>query len=395
MANDPDFSAKLAWDPREIRDWLLETGRFSADLHALLQGLGDCLLQAGAPVWRLRLAMRTLHPLMTAVGSAWEREPGRDAWVQSSYGLEQRPAYIGSPMEIVSTTKKPFRRRLAEPLCSDDHPVLHELKARGATDYLGLPLMFSDDRSAIFIVASDAANGLSDADIAAFVRICAVLAPIVEVFRYRDTSAAIAEAYLGKRTGRRVLDGQITRGAIEHIQAAILVSDIRDWTGLNMRLSADDALAKANRYFEVIAEAVDGNSGEILKFIGDGVLAIFPVHGNNADDRTVCANALAAANSALRTTREVNPPLEVSFGIGLHFGEVLYGNIGSTSRLDFTVLGSAVNLASRLEGLCRQMDRKILFSKDVADRLPEPAEALGSAELKGVVGAVEVFGRNA
>ncbi|WP_420414250.1 adenylate/guanylate cyclase domain-containing protein [Roseibium sp.] len=384
MGETPDQPVPLTWDPRVVRDWLLEEGRFSEDLHALTQALGDRLLAAGAPVWRLRLAMRTLHPLMTAIGSAWEREPGGDERVQSPHGLEHRPSYIGSPMESISKTGKPFRRRLTDTLGEEDHRILHELKARGATDYLGMPLRLAGGAGAVFVVTSDAEGGLADADVLAFERVCSAVTPIVEVFRYRDTSAAIAEAYLGKRTGQRVLDGQITRGDIEHIQAAILVSDIRDWTGMNMRLPAEEALACANRYFEVIAEAVESHGGEILKFLGDGVLAVFPTQGGDADDCAVCSNALAAAKAALLRADEIDPPLELKFGIGLHFGDVLYGNIGSATRIDFTVLGSAVNIAARLEGLCRQLDRQVLFTNEVAERLPYSVEALGLVDLKGV-----------
>jgi adenylate cyclase len=162
----------------------------------------------------------------------------------------------------VTETGNPFRRRLDGTLGGDDHRILHELKERGATDYLALPMRFSDGKGAILSMASDADGGLSEADIAAFTRICDVLAPIVEVYRMRHIAAVVAEAYLGQRTGRKVLDGHITRGDIETINAAILVSDIRDWTGLNSRLPADEVLACANRYFEVIAEAVEARGGE-------------------------------------------------------------------------------------------------------------------------------------
>lgn len=391
MSEDTASNEKLSWNPRQIRDWLLAEGRFSEDLHALTQELGNQLLAAGAPVWRLRVAMRTLHPLMTAIGSAWEREPGGEERVQAAHGLELRSSYIGSPMQLITTGKQPFRRRLTGELGDEDHRILHELKVRGATDYLGLPLRFSDDAGAVFVVTSDMDRGFSNADVAAFERVGAALAPIVEVFRFRETSVAIAEAYLGQRTGRRVLDGKITRGDIEHIQAAILVSDIRDWTGLNMRLPAEEALAYANRYFEVIAEAVEANSGEILKFLGDGVLAVFPIEEPNACKQDVCINALTAANSALRLAEELQPPLELDFGIGLHFGEVLYGNIGSPSRIDFTVLGPAVNLAARLEGQCRHLNRRILLSKDVADCLPFAVEELAAVNLKGIGGVMKIF----
>ena len=152
-----------------------------------------------------------------------------------------------------------FRKQLANALSDADHNVLHELKARGGTDYFGIPLRFSDGTLATLVVTTDAAGGFSDPDIGRFTEIASFLAPIVEVFSARRVSLAVAEAYLGSRTGRRVLEGRITRGDIETIDAAILVSDIRDWTGLNSRLSAETALALANSYFEVIAEAVESN----------------------------------------------------------------------------------------------------------------------------------------
>lgn len=390
MCEHETDSRPATWDPGAVRDWLLETGRFRPDLYGLVQGLGEFLRNNGAPVLRLRVSNRTLHPLTTAVSSVWELDPGRRERIETPHGLEKRPSYLGSPMQFVSETGKPFRRRLDETLGEDDHRILHELKERGATDYLALPMQLSDGKGAIYSMASDAAGGLSDEDIAAFNRICDVLAPIVDIYRHRHIAAVVAEAYLGQRTGQKVLDGRITRGDIETINAAILVSDIRDWTGLNTRLPADQALAAANRYFEVIAEAVEARGGEILKFIGDGVLAVFPTD-DRVDDSQVCANALNASMEALAGARQADPPLEVDFGIGLHFGEVAYGNVGSKTRIDFTVLGSAVNIAARLEGLCREFQRPVLFSKAVADRLPEPADRLGEAVLKGMSESNDIF----
>ena len=141
-------------------------------------------------------------------------------------------------------------------------------------------------------------------------------------------------------------------------------------------------MALANRYFEVIAEAVESNGGEILKFIGDGVLAVFPT-GDSSDGAAACERALAAARQALRIADGSTPPLDLSFGMGIHFGEVLYGNIGSTSRIDFTVLGRAVNLAARIEGLSGRLDKPILFSRDVANCLAEPTTLVSEETLKG------------
>lgn len=390
MAEETGSSA-AAWESQTIRDWVLETGRFSPDLHDLVQHLGHRLLAAGAPVWRLRLSMRTLHPLTAATSVVWERDGPQPEQLDTPHGLEGRSSYIGSPMAHVNTTGQPFRKRLTDPLTDDDHLILHELKIRGATDYLALPLRFSDGTGATFIVTSDHKGGFSDRDIAAFTRIGSVLAPIAEVYRSRRISGAVAEAYLGPRTGRQVLDGRITRGDIERIDAAIFVSDIRDWTGLNVRLPADQALSCANRYFEVIAEAVEARGGEILKFIGDGVLAVFPTNDTDLDATMVCANALKAAEEALTSARDADPPLGFDFGIGLHFGEVLYGNVGSKTRIDFTVLGPAVNIAARMEGLCRSYGRPVLFSAALAEKLPGRAQHLGDADLKGLDRPAGIF----
>ena len=341
------------------------------------------MLASGAPLWRLRLSMRTLHPLLAAISSVWERDEGPVKRIETPHGLEGRSGYIGSPLEIMGRTGTAFRKQLAAALSDADHNVLHELKARGGTDYFGIPLRFSDGTSGTLVVTTDAAGGFSDPDIERVTEIASVLAPIVEVFGSRRVSLAVAEAYLGPRTGRRVLEGQITRGDIERIDAAILVSDIRDWTGLNNRLPAEAALALANRYFEVIAEAVESNDGEILKFIGDGVLAVFPTDDGALDGANACSKALAAARRALQLAGEATPKLDLNFGMGVHFGEVLYGNIGSKSRIDFTVLGQAVNTAARIEGLCSRFDRPILFSQEFADQLAEPTTLVAEEILKG------------
>lgn len=392
MSNNARNSALPHWEAAPIIDWLLDEGRLLTDVSEVVHQLGQRLLASGAPLWRLRLSMRTLHPLMTATSSLWERDSNSTQLIESPHGLEGRSGYIGSPLEIISRTRAVFRRRLTDTLSDTDHTVLHDLKARGGTDYFGFPMALSDGTVAILVCTTDVVDGFSVLDINRFTQIASVLAPIVEVFNSRTVSLAVAEAYLGPRTGQRVLDGQITRGHIEKINAAILVSDIRDWTGLNNRIAVESALALANRYFEVIAEAVETNGGEILKLIGDGVLAIFPTDDDTFDAPTVCGRALAAARQAMQIARDSNPPLDLSFGIGMHFGEVLYGNIGSKTRIDFTVLGQAVNIAARIEGLCGKFDKPILFSQEFASRLTEPATLVAEEILKGHDATFNVLG---
>lgn len=236
---------------------------------------------------------------------------------------------------------------------------------------------------AILAYSTDRLTGFKESDIARFKKIASVLAPVAEVFSAKRVSSAVADAYLGPRTGRRVLSGQITRGDIEKIRAAILISDIRDWTGLNTRISAESALALANQYFEIVADAVEQNGGEVLKFVGDSILAIFSMEGVLTDSADVCSRALSAALQAVQTAQNSEPPLALDFGIGMHFGEVHYGNIGSKTRIDFTVMGQAVNTTARIESLCRKFNKSILFSEEFARHLTLPTVQIADEKLTG------------
>lgn len=387
----PNEAEPTVWDAGPIIDWLLEEGRLLPDIYDLTRCLGEKMLAAGAPVWRVRLSMRTLHPLVAAVTAMWERDQAEVRRIQAAHGLEGRSGYIGSPLEIIGRTQAPFRVKLAGVLSERDHSVLHELKAQGGTDYYGVPLFLLDGASANLVFTTDSTPGFSQADLAHFKRIASVLAPITDVYRSRNTSYAVAEAYLGPRTGRRVLDGRITRGDIETIDAAVLVSDIRDWTGLNARLSASETLGLANRYFEIVAEAVEANGGEVLKFLGDGILAVFPTDKDGTDASAACRRALVAARQALANAGNQDPPLDLAFGIGLHFGKVLYGNIGSQTRLDFTVLGQAVNIAARIEGLCAKHGKPVLVSGEFAERVNETLSPVAREVLKGQAGETGLY----
>ena len=387
--SDPTLVPKSSdWQSGPIIKWLLAEGRLLADVNDVVSQLGHELLASGAPVWRLRLSMRTLHPLSAAFCSGGERDEEHTERIETPHGLEGRSGYIGSPLEIINRTGIPFRKRLAGDLEPSDHNVLHDLKSRGGTDYFGLPIKYSNGTMANLVFATDTPGGFADSDLEKVTEVAAVLAPIAEVFSTRQISLAVAEAYLGPRTGRRVLDGQITRGHIDSINAAIMVSDIRDWTGLSSRMATEDTLALANQYFEIIAHAVETNGGEILKLIGDGVLAIFPSDEQDETSRSACKHALSAARTALQT-EDRSPDLH--FGIGLHFGEVLYGNIGSTTRIDFTVLGQAVNIAARIEGFCSQLDTPLLLSREFADQTGETCRVVANEALKGYGGQFEIL----
>lgn len=372
----------LEWNHHAVIAWLMREGRIGADWDGLTTALGQQLVAAGAPIYRVRLSMRTLHPLVGAVSSTWQAGSAAIPQVRSPHGFEHLPAVIGSPIQHVAQTGNAFRKRLEDPLGPEDHVVLHELRADGATDYLACPLPYSDGGRAIGMFTSNRPGGYSDTDVEKLSIVASALSPVVEVMHARQTAVAVAEAYLGLRTGRRVLDGQITRGDIETIEAAILVSDIRGWTRLNRDLPPGQAVARANAYFESLGQAIADHGGEILKFLGDGLLAIFTSDSGGED---ACTRALAAADQA----RHADPG--VDFGTGLHFGQVQYGNVGTDTRLDFTVLGQAVNMAARIESQCGPLDHAILFSEAFAGRLSRPVTQVAHCDLKGLSGRVPVF----
>ena len=368
-------------DALALTEWILTIGRMAGP-QGLVDQLGPRLRAEGVSVMRIRLGMRTTHPLTAALSYIWECVPGPSFLPEAPHGLETRAAYVGSPMDTVHRTMRPLRRRLLEPLGDTDHEVLHELKEQGATDYYALPLEFVQNRRGIMIFVGDDAKGFCDADIALFDAIARATAPVAEAQANYHLATAIATSYLGTRTGQRVLDGQITRGDIETIRAAILVSDIRGWTALNASRPAAEALAVANRYFEVMSDAVENNNGEILKFMGDGVLALFPSDGSPTGEIEACREAVAAAHAARGIA--VLAELTVGFGVGIHVGEVLYGNVGARERLDFTILGQSVNIAARVEAFCGPLDQPVLVSDAVARGIGAGMTHVATEPLKGV-----------
>ena len=374
------------WDLEPVTHWLLSEGRFSDGLDTLSSGLAQSLIAAGVPLWRLRLGIRTLHPLFVALSGTWERDGGQVEIPPAPHGLETRSTYIGSPLEIIQKTGLPFRRDLRADLHPEDHIVLQELKDRGATDYFGTAMRFTGDTRGLLVFVCDHPDGFTDHDIKMFGKLADVLAPTLEVIRLKNLTQAIADAYLGPRSAARVMSGQITRGHVETIRAAILFSDIRGWTAINTRLQPTETIDIANRYFDLLSDAITAHGGEVLKLMGDGLLAIFPEEENTRP----CPNALAAAQQAQANARAADG-FNTPFGIAMHVGDVLYGNVGSARRLDFTVMGAAVNLAARIEQLCARYDRNILFSRAFAEHLDAPYQHVGTEPIKGIDAPQDIF----
>ena len=237
-------------------------------------------------------------------------------------------------------------------------------------------------------------GGFGEDDIAALEAVRLPLARLAEVHALRRVAATLLSTYVGHDAGERILQGRIRRGDIERIDAVILLADLRDFTSLSNRLAGEAVIALLNGYFDAVVPALAAHGGEVLKFMGDGVLGIFPAA---AGPGAACREALAAvaeadaALGALNARRAEDGEPALRYGLALHLGEVLYGNIGSAGRLDFTAIGPAVNLTARLERLARDLGRTVVVSAAFAARCPAPLIALGRHELRGFAEPETVF----
>jgi adenylate cyclase len=381
------MSATGAFD-RSLSDWLLGDARSVAETTALLVELGDRLNAAGIDVRRITTGVPILHPQVASYSALWNRGAAASERV---YHLDPKTlaSLRDSPIAIVYGGGGPVRCNPGAPPSVDEFPIVADLRAEGFTDYVVMPARFSDGTTKAMTFATDRAGGFAEADIALFETLMPMLAMVLEIQALKRTARILLETYVGLETGRRVLEGAIRRGMGETIRAAIWLSDLRDFSGLSEALPRDEVIALLNDYFGALAEAVTRHKGEILKFIGDAMLAIFPV-ASDAVAAATCRAALEAAAEAETLAATVNRERSdagraaFAFGIALHVGDVMYGNIGGATRLDFTVIGPAVNLASRISGMCATLGRKVLVSEDFAAAAGSGFERVGIFDLKGV-----------
>lgn len=383
-----------AWPVAPVIDWLLREGRLLTETQALLERLAEQLLQAGAPLWRLRLGFFTIHPQLAAWAHVWTRgEPLRVERVP--YGVQRTGAYIGSPAQEMVERRAPVRYRL-DRLSPSAHPVLHELAAAGGRDYLLLPLRFSDRSLNVLALATDAQAGFSEHDVRSFEALSHPLAAVLEVAATRRLAETLLDTYVGHRTGRRILQGQIHRGDAEEIDAALWYSDLRGFTPLTETLPAPRLLDLLNSYFELVSAAVTPRGGEILRFMGDAMLIVFPAEAGGALG-SACRAALDAALESFERAGQLNSQRrlegcpEIQFGVGLNAGKVIYGNIGAPERLDFSVIGPAVNRAARLESMTKELGVPLLMTGTFAAALGRPTRSLGVHPMRGLEQPVEVF----
>ncbi|MFO1074756.1 MAG: adenylate/guanylate cyclase domain-containing protein [Geminicoccaceae bacterium] len=381
---------------------LLETAVASDEPAGLIERACAGLCELGVPLWRLSISIQAIDPTIQAVSYVWRRDEHLLRRL-TPYGPdpEHNVPFRTSPIHALLQEEALARHwRLDQGQLDGELPLLGELRTEGATSYYLRLVRFggaiADAVPGVAIsMATDRPGGFAEADIATFEG----LTPAVGLAAYRFMLARMSQrilgVYLGERTARRVLAGEVRRGTGRAIEAAILLADLRGFTALAGREPAARVVAWLDQHLEAIGEPVAANGGEVLKFLGDGLLAVFPVE-EGTDDREACRRALAAAEQAMAATAELNARRraagepELGLDLVLHFGEVVYGNVGAARRLDFTVIGPTVNEASRIEALCAELGRPLLLSGPFAARCGRPTASLGRFALRGCPGETEV-----
>lgn len=371
--------------------WLIGGAHSAGTADVILAEMCERVVACGIPVWRAAAFIRTLHPQIMGRRIEW-REGGGITLGEASYEIFDRNAFRGSPVFCVYQDGKPLRIRLDGP-ANGEFSQLDDLRADGATDYLAVPFVFSNGEIHVGTWATRAPGGFTDAQIAALHRLTEPLARVAEIRALRRTAVNLLDTYVGNDAGARILAGRIRRGFAETIRAVIWLSDMRGFTALADTIEPAALIGLLDRYFECQILPIAAHGGEVLKFMGDGLLAIFPLR-EDADPADACRRALAAAVEARDhiTALPEWPRPGRRHGLALHVGELLYGNIGAGNRLDFTCIGPAVNLAARLETVAKQLGRATVLSAEFARHCGIEPVPLGEFALAGFGARQQAFG---
>jgi adenylate cyclase len=380
---------------QKITDWLVDGARSAGSPLRMISETCERLLAAGLPLWRVGIFVRTLHPDIFGRNFIWR--PGAEVEMGTvDFDILNAPGFVNSPLMIVFTEGKEVRGRVHD-LQSGRFSIFGDLLAEGVTDYIALPLHFTDGISHASSWTTKQPGGFTDQQLAALRALVPALARVVEIVQWRRTSALLLDTYVGNRAGARILNGQIRRGHADTMDAAIWLSDLRGFTALSDRLPSETVVDILNKYFDCQVAAIRGHGGEVLKFMGDGLLAVFPIDEYVGDVRQVCGHVLEAALQSRASVEAMRYPIgetveRFRFGVALHVGRILYGNIGGGNRLDFTCIGPAVNLAARLEKIAGKLNRTVVASAGFAGICAGGWDDLGEFPIAGFSRAERVYG---
>ena len=378
--------------------------------------IGRDLRSAGIPVERISAFVRSLHPHVAGRRFTWDPKLEDATVADLAWGGLTGNAIKASPLPRVYESGLEYRVNLEgkEPL---EYPALEDVRKAGMTEYLALPFKFIGDATNAVTFSTNVPGGFTEEQREAIRWIVRPLARIAETLALMRTAVNLLDTYVGRNAGERILSGKIQLGDTERIRCVIWFSDLRGFTSMSGDKTPAETIAVLNELFECQVPAIEAHGGEVLKFIGDGMLAIFaiaeksnpgqstaPSHASPARADTLEMNEATAANAAaaasvdaflaldkLNAVRRERGAAPLKFGLSLHVGEVAYGNIGGSNRLDFTAIGSAVNLASRIEGMTSKLGKNVLLSEPLARLLTRPTRSLGNFELKGIAEPQAVY----
>jgi adenylate cyclase len=379
----------------DVVHWLTSETRDERFIDNIFVELCNRLQRAGIPIKRASLHLLIQHPQWLGARILWADGMKEAAIMRVDYDVRQRSEYIGSPVEEIQNGATEVREHLdRDPARGRKHGLYGELRSLGLTDYVAWPVYHTLGKRHAVAFSTDRPGGFDEAHIAALSGLLPILSLVSEIRMKNRLARTLLETYVGTHAGELILAGATRRGSGTTVRAAILICDLRDFTRISDSWPRDDVIGLLNDYFDAVSEPIARHGGEILKFMGDGLLAIFPLSQPSA-----CADLLHAVTEARQAMAALNErnretgsePL--NFGIGVHVGDVMYGNIGSRARLDFTVIGPAVNMASRLEALTKQVGRPVLLSRAFADPVKGDfnLERVGEYPVRGFADPIELF----
>jgi adenylate cyclase len=394
----------------ETHIWAVREGLNGADAYHLFDGYCQRLVIQGVPLWRAHTAMETLHPQWSGYGYTWRRDLNAIAPQQYAHGSLEESDWLSSPLNhlILRATdgeeNPTMRRRLEAGPDQRDFPILQEFFALGATDYVAHLFVYGEERDRsqgsgiVYSFTTDRRGGFSDDDTRLLQATLPALSLAMKAHAAHVIASGLLGTYLGEDAGRRVHAGSIMRGSVDALRAVIWYADIRGFTPISDAAPGPVVVELLNDVFEILTASLRSRGGQVLKFIGDGMLATFSFE--EEDRAETCRRALDAAIEAMRNIDGLNKARAAagapvaSIDLALHLGEVLYGNVGATDRLDFTVIGPAVNEVARIEALCEPLGRAVLVSAEFVAGITEREtrlESLGRHALRGVREEKEIF----
>ncbi|OSJ14778.1 adenylate/guanylate cyclase domain-containing protein [Bradyrhizobium canariense] len=378
-----------------VVDWLINGTRDQRFIDNIFAEMCIRLQQAGIPLARSTLHVLIQHPQWLGARFMWADGMREAEIARVDHDVRERSEYIGSPANEMFDGATELRENLEQdPALGRKHALYREMRAQGLTDYVAWPLYHTLGKRHLVTFATNRPGGFDDTHVAALKNLLPVLALVSEIRVKNRLARTLLETYVGSHAGELILAGATRRGTGTTVRAAIMICDLRDFTKISDNWPRDDVIDLLNDYFDAMSEPIARHGGEILKFIGDGLLAIFPLSEPKA-----CANLLHAVTEARQAMIALNARNDgtgrapLNYGIGVHVGDVMYGNIGSSTRLDFTVIGPAVNMASRLEALTKQLGKKVLLSRDFAELVEREFELehVGRYEVRGFSDPIELF----